>query len=130
MLTPSRPKKRRIAERAGGTAKAIPTATAAAASTATRARRRSRRLGAVRRARTPGQRSRSTGSSTEAARAWRSRSSSAIACLRQIGAQQFERPREPRLDRSTPDPEGGGGLFLGEVEEIPAGEDEPVVVAE
>ena len=130
-LTPSRWKKRRMAPRAGGTAKAMPTAraTAAAATTAMRSHGVAApisepRLDGRRQVRArPGGRS-------YAASALRSRSSSVIELLPQLGAQPLERPRQPRLDRAAADAERGRRLLLGELEEVAAGERFAVVVAE
>src|SRR5262245_36193841 len=130
MLTPSSPRKRRIAERAGGTAKAMPTATAATTNATASGFAQERRGRTDSRAWTPGQRSRSAGRSTWAARPRRSRSSSAILLLPELCAQPLERSREPRLDRAAANPERGRGLLLREVEEVPVREYQPVALAE
>src|SRR5262245_14245791 len=128
MLTPSRPRNRRIADRAGGTAKAMPIATAAAttATATTRSHRRAGRWASL--ASIPGQRSRSPGKSTYAATAPRSRSSSATVVLPHFGAKLLERTRQPRFDRSAAHAERRRRLLFCELEQVPACQHETVVL--
>src|ERR671933_2052981 len=125
MVSPPMWKKRRIPVRAGGTAKAAPIATAKTASASTSARRRakkrSRGAASPRRARTRGTRSGSGGKASSRPASRRSRSSSAIRL-----PQPVERARRARLHRPAPDPEHLGRLVLGQLEEVPAGDHEPL----
>src|SRR5919201_1616018 len=123
IVSPPTWKKRRIAVRAGGTAKAAPIATTSAASASTstrrRAKKRSRGAASPRRARTAGTRSGSGGKASSRPTSRRSRSSSGIRL-----PQPVEGARRPRLDRPAPDAEHLGRLVLGQLEEVAAGDHE------
>src|SRR2546423_13058740 len=125
IVSPPMWKKRRIAVRAEGTAKAAPTATTrtASASTSTRRRAKPKPRGAAspRRARADGTRAGSGGKASSRPTSRRSRSSSAIRL-----PQPVEGASGPRLHRSAPDPEHLGRLVLGQLEGVAAGDHEPL----
>src|ERR671934_1022805 len=118
-------KKRRIAVRADGTAKAAPRATTRTASTRTSTRRRPkpkpRGAASPRRARTRGTRSGPGGKASSRPTSRRSRSSSAIRL-----PQPVERACRARLHGPAPDAEYLGGLVLGQLEKVAAGDHEPL----
>src|ERR671930_1464552 len=110
-----------------GTARAAPTATTSAGSAGTSTRRRATKgtgRGALpRRVRTAGTSSGSGGKASSRPTSRRSRSSSGIRL-----PQPVERARRPRLDRPATDAEHRGRLVLGELEEVPASDHEPLRV--
>src|SRR5204862_4986472 len=120
------PKKRRTAPRDCGTANAAPTASTASATASATRRRHARRPAS--RARTRARRSGVAGKSTASASARSSRSSSGIA--RHLLPQARERARQPRLDRADRDGERRRRLLVRQVEEVPARDDQPVLLRE
>src|SRR5437764_693216 len=116
-VTPRRWKKRRMALRDCGTAKAATRATTASATATTSARRRRGRSSS--REATSGV----GGHATVGPRDRRSRSRSVIAL-----PQSLERARSTRLDRAAAHAERSGGLGLRQVEQVAAAEHQPRVV--
>ena len=129
--TPPTPTSRRTAERAPGeAARRAPATTTRVAAASARARRRRRRRAS--RERTAPRRSGVGGNARPAPRSSsrRARSVTPRPPSRQRFPEPAERPREARLDRPHGDVERGGGLLLGEAEQVAARDDEALLLAE
>src|SRR3954468_14853911 len=122
-LTFRRPSQSRIAVRAGGTSSAAPIATTRTITAIRTGLLHGR--GRCRRPRIAEARSGFDGNSTSGPSCRSAVSSSAIRL-----SQVLERTRRARLHGPRPDGEGGCGLVLGELEEEPAGDHEPFLLAQ
>src|SRR5438105_2861739 len=70
------------------------------------------------------------GQATAAPSAYSSSSSSGTGCLLDPRPKLGQRPREPRFDCAYRDAESGRGLLAAELEEVAAGDDQAILVAE
>src|SRR5215211_1898709 len=128
IVAPPIRRKSRIADRAGGIRSAAVAATTSATKPRMAGRTRRRDVScARRRSATPPTRSGAAGNAKSGLSRRSSCSSSGTGLLSERRTELVEGPRQPRLDRSRTHPERRGGLRLGQVEEIPAGHDQPLL---
>ena len=135
IVAPRRPKKSRIALRAGGTANAAPRAASSTAKAiaSVRARREAGDVDAraARAAAGARPRRRRESRGTRAHPRGRRVPARARSCRHlHPFAQTAQRPGQPRFHRAAAPVERFGGFLLGEAEEIAAGDHEPVLFAE